>query len=186
MADIDKTKFIQTYGIDDDNFLAYLNKFATLKKIVGMERLDVISKEKLNHLYNRFIYYNSLGHNLDTIIEETTPDIRSLFFFNGDGYFEYKLPVANTTIVNSSFARVCISGRICEVKIQFGCLKALNQNDLIFDLVPSPYIDSSFNLFSKTGTNGLFKIDNDGIKVGSNSIPVSNEFIGTFTYIIKK
>ena len=75
MADINKTKFIQTYGIDDDNFLTYLNKFATLKKIVGMGRLDVISKEKINHLYNRFIYYNSLGHNLETIIEETTSDI---------------------------------------------------------------------------------------------------------------
>ena len=88
MADINKTKFVQTYGIDDDNFITYLNKFSTLKKMVALERLDVIPKENINHLYNRFIYYNSLGHTLNTIIEETTPDIRRLFFQNGDGYFD--------------------------------------------------------------------------------------------------
>ncbi len=186
MVDIDKTKFIKTYGIDDDNFLVYLNKFGTLKKIVDMGDLNVIPVDKLKHLYNTFIYYNSLGHNLNTIIEETTPKVRELFLFNGHGYFEYKLPVYDTTKASSNFSRVGISDRICEVKILFATLKELNKDDLIFNLVPAPFIDSGFNLFSKTGTNSLFKIDNDGIKVASNTIPVGNEFVGTFTYIIKK
>ena len=186
MAGINKTKFIKTYGIDDDNFLAYLNKFPTLKKMVALERLDVIPKDSIRDLYNRFIYYNSLGHTLNTIVEETTPDIRSLFFQNGNGYFEYKLSSADTTKINSAFARVGISNRICEIKIQFGTLKELNENDLLFDLVPAPFIDSTFNIFSKTGNNAVLKIDNDGIKVANGKLPSSNEFIGTFTYIIKK
>ena len=119
MANIDKTKFIQTYGIDDDNFLAYLNKFDTLKKIIGMERLDIIPKESIRHLYNTFIYYNSLGHNLNTIVDETTPKVRELFFFNEHGYFEYNLPTIDTTSVTDVYSRVTISGRTCQIKIYF-------------------------------------------------------------------
>ena len=186
MADINKTSIINIYGIDDDNFIAYLNKFKTLKKIVNMGDLNVIPVDKLKHLYNTFIYYNSLGHNLDTIVDETTPKVRELFLFNGHGYFEYKLPISDTTKASSSFSRVGISDRICQIKIQFGTLKQLNENDLIFDLIPAPYVDSRFNIYSKDGFNAQLKIDNDGIKVATATLPASKEFVGTITYIIKK
>ena len=184
MADIDKTKFIKTYGIDDDNFLTYLNKFATLKKIVGMGRLDIIPKEKLRHLYNKFIYYNSLGHNLDTIVDETTSDIRTLFFFNGDGYFEYNLPVSNTTSVTDTYSRVTITGRTCQIKIHFKTTNTIPKNTLIFELIPAPF--SAFNSsIIYINTNISFYIDNNGLSITSD-IPINTTVGGTITYIIKK
>lgn len=185
MANINKTKFIKNYGIDDDNFLAYLNKFDTFKKIVDIGLLDVISKENINHLYNRFIYYNSLGHDLVTIVEETIPDIKNLFFFNGNGYAEYSLP-ANTSKISSSFSRVTISDRICHVKLQFTIKQTLNKHDIIFALTPAPSIDFGFKLFNNDGVNGELKITDDGVKVNSETFPNSGEFVGTVTYIIKK
>ena len=184
MADIDKTKFIQTYGIDDDNFLIYLNKFKTLKKIVGMERLDVIPKESVRHLYNRFIYYNSLGHNLDTIVEETTSDIRTLFFFNEHGYFEYSLPVSNTTSITDSYSKVTISGRICQIKIHFKTTNTIPKNTLIFELIPAPF--SVFNTsINYSNTNVSIYIDDNGLSVTSD-IPANTTVGGIITYIIKK
>ena len=185
MADINKTKFIQTYGIDDDNFLTYLNKFATLKKIVGMGRLDIMPKEKIRHLYNRFIYYNSLGHNLNTIVEETTSDIRRLFFFNGDGYFDYILPCYDTTNMKDNFSRVSVCGRICQVKIQFKTVNEIPANTLLFELTPAPIYN--FN------TVGNYKnvfiplyIYEDGIKLSHNSIPANTDIRDTITYVIRK
>ena len=185
MANIDKTKFIQTYGIDDDNFLTYLNKFPTFKKIVGMGRLDIISKEKLRHLYNRFIYYNSLGHNLNTIVEETTPKIRELFFFNGDGYFEYNLPVSDTTKMSNNYSKVTISGRICQAKIQFKAVDTIPIDTLLFSLLPAPF--SSFNtvITYRNNDTALYVCD-DGIKLVNNSIQANIDVRDTITYIIKK
>lgn len=184
MTNIDKTKFIQTYGIDDDNFLTYLNKFGTLKKIVAMGRLDVIPKEKLNHLYNKFIYYNSLGHNLDTIVNETTTDIRTLFFFNSDGYFEYNLPVANTTNVTDVHSRVTISGRTCQIKIYFKTTNTIPKGTHIFELIPAPF--SSFNTnIDYLNTSVSTYIDDNGLTITSD-IQTNTTIAGTITYIIKK
>lgn len=187
MADIDKTKFIKTYGIDDDNFITYLNKFATLKKMIGMERLDVIPKESVRHLYNRFIYYNSLGHNLDTIVDETTSDIKTLFFFNEHGYFEYKLPPANPSELDEVMATVSISGRICQVRLQFKTKKELDLNNVIFDLIPAPYSSFRAILFSPSSGVVSIYVNDEGIVLYSTTKIPANTFItGSFTYIIKK
>ena len=185
MANIDKTKFIKTYGIDDDNFLTYLNKFKTLKKIVDMERLDIIPKENIRHLYNTFIYYNSLGHNLNTIVDETTPKVRELFFFNGDGYFEYNLPVSDTTKMSNNYSKVTISGRICQVKIQFKTTDTIPIDSLLFSLLPAPF--SSFNTTISYRNNDItLYVCDDGIKLVNNSIPANTDVRDTITYIIKK
>lgn len=187
MANINKTNFIKTYGIDDDNFLAYLNKFGTLKKIVDMGRLEVISKEKLKHLYNRFIYYNSLGHTLDTIVEETTTDIRSLFFFNGDGYFEYILPPTNPSYLDEVLASVSVFGRICQVKLQFKTKIELDLNNIIFDLIPAPYSSFRDILFSPTNNTIPIYVTDEGIVLyRTTKIPANTFITGSFTYIIKK
>ena len=185
MADINKTSFINTYGIDDDNFLVYLNKFGTLKKIVDMGRLDVISKEKLNHLYNRFIYYNSLGHTLDTIVNETTSDIRSLFFFNGNGYFMYILPPTNSISIKDNSSVVAISGRTCQVKLVFVANTEIKKDTLIFNLTPAPFY--AFRADITTNTNNVeFTVNDDGIVLNNGSIPANTKVSGSITYIIKK
>ena len=186
MIYIDKDKLIETYGIDDDNFINYLNKFATLKKIVNMCRLDVISKEKLNHLYNRFIYYNSLGHNLDTIVEETTPIIRNLFYYNGNAHFEYKLPINDVTVCNSNGSFVTISGRVCQVKINITTKRELIDGEYLFSLIPAPV--SLFRLYFKTNNGDIsLIIDDDGLRYATTRIlPIDTFISSTFTYIFKK
>ena len=187
MVNIDKDKFIQTYGIDDDNFIAYLNKFGTLKKIVNMDRLDVISKEKLNHLYNRFIYFNSLGHNLDTIVEETTPIIRNLFYYNGNGHFEYKLPHNKILISDDNDSFVSISGRVCQVKLAFSTKKEIKNNDILFSLIPAPVSIFRVNLINIRNENYTFIIDSDGLKYSSDvNLPINTPISNTFTYIFRK
>ena len=184
MADIDKNKFIHDYGIDDNHFIFYLNKFATLKKIISMERLDIIPKESVRQLYNRFIYYKSLGHDLDTIVEETTTDIRTLFFFNEHGYFEYNLPISNTTNVTDVYSKVTISGRICQVKIHFKTTNTIPKNTRIFVLIPAPF--SVFNSsISYSNNNISLYIDDNGLSVTSD-IPTNTTVGGVVIYIIKK
>ena len=183
---IDKDKLIETYGIDDDNFINYLNKFGTLKKIVNMCRLDVISKEKLNHLYNRFIYYNSLGHNLDTIVEETTPIIRNLFYFNGNGHFEYKLPDDDGLLCATNDCLVFISGRVCQINLAFTNKKEIKENDLLFSLIPAPISRFRVKIFTKSGDITLI-IDDNGINYASTTdLPINSFISDTFTYIFKK
>ena len=80
MADINKTSIINTYGIDDDNFIAYLNKFKTFKNMINTGNTAIIPVDKLKELYYLFIYYCSLGHNLHTIVNETTNKVKKLFF----------------------------------------------------------------------------------------------------------
>lgn len=147
-----------------------------------MERLDVISKEKLNHLYNKFVYYNSLGHNLDTIVGETTPDIRTLFFFNGDGYFEYILPVSNTTNVSDEHSRVTISGRTCQIKVYFKTTNTIPRGTTIFELIPAPFSNFNTNINYLT-INVPSYIDEKGLSITSD-IQTNVIVAGTITYII--
>ena len=184
--DIDKDKFIQTYGIDDDNFITYLNKFATLKKIVNMSRLDVISKEKLSQLYNRFIYYNSLGHNLGTIVEETMPIIRNLFFFDGNGYFHYDLPFIETSGIYSNYSSVAISDRVCQLKIAFSTKTEIPSGTLLYDLLPAPFISFRISIYCDTSPNTTLVVSDEGITVGYVDIPANSEVSGEITYIIKR
>ena len=186
MVDIDKDKLIQVYGIDDDNFISYLNKFGTLKKIVNMCRLDVIPKEKLYHLYNRFIYFNSLGHNLDTIVEETTPIIRNLFYYNGNGHFEYLLPDNDELMMPNHECMVSISGRVCQVKLAFKNKKVIKENDLLFSLIPAPISRFRVKIFTKSGNITLI-IDDNGINYASETdLPIDTFISDTFTYIFRK
>ena len=184
MANIDKTKLIQTYGIDDDNFIAYLNKLNTLKKMIIMERLDIVPKESVKHLYNTFIYYKSLGHNLDTIVDETMPKVRELFFFNEHGYFEYNLPVANTTDVTKVDSRVAISGRNCQIKIYFKTTNTISRGTYIFESIPAPFSNFHTNI-NCSNTNIPVYISDNGLTFTSD-IPTNTTVAFTISYIIKR
>ena len=184
--DIDKDKLIQTYGIIDDKFIEYLNKFGTLKKIVNMCRLDVVSKEKLNHLYNRFIYFNSLGHNLDTIVEETTPIIRNLFYYNGNGHFEYILPDDDGSLCSMNKSFVTISGRVCQIKLELITKKELKDNDLLFSLIPAPVSEFRLNIARNIGNVSLI-INDNGIEYDTkDNLPIKSYISASFTYIFRK
>ena len=130
------------------------------------------------------LYYNSLGHNLNTIVEETTSDIRSLFFFNGNGYFEYDLPIFNITNVTDLYSRVTISDRTCQIKIYFKTTNTIPKNTKIFELIPAPFSNFNTNINYLNNNISLY-IDDNGLSVTSD-IPSNITVAGSITYIIKK
>ena len=183
MIDINKDKLIKVYGIDDDNFIAYLNKFKTLKKIINLGITSAIPVEKLRELYNIFVYYFSLGHDLDTIVNETITNVRTLFFFNGNGYLTYALGDTNNT--KGSYSRVAITGRICQVRIGFTTSKQINAGDLIYENAPAPIFEYRDDVYTNSG-NKVLKINETGIYLNDGTIQVNSTVYGETTFIVER
>ena len=183
MIDIDKNKLIKTYGIDDDNFISYLNKFKTLKKIINLGITTAIPVEKLRELYNIFVYYFSLGHDLNTIVNETIANVRSLFFFNGNGYLTYNLTGGDN--ITGGYSKVAITGRICQVRIGFTTAKQINAGDLIYDNAPAPIFEYRDDIYTASG-NKVLKINESGIFLNDGAIPANNAVYGETTFIVER
>ena len=181
MADINKTSIINTYGIDDDNFIAYLNKFKTFKNMINTGNTSIIPVDKLKELYYLFVYYCSLGHNLDTIVNETTNKVKKLFFNEGNEFFQYDLIPVNSTSVTGNYSRVIIVGNICQIRIGFTSSKQLNKDDILFSNIPSPVPEFRDIIYTNSG-NKTIRINGNGIMV-YDVIPASNTVNGSITYI---
>ena len=69
MKAINKTKFKQVYGIDDNNFINFLDdrNCATFKSLSKYCDKNIISKKDMETVYNRYIYYKSIGLDDKTI-----------------------------------------------------------------------------------------------------------------------
>ena len=72
MKAISKTKFKQVYGISDENFISFLDdrNCATFKSLSKYCDKNIISKKDMETVYNRYIYYKSIGLDDKTINEE--------------------------------------------------------------------------------------------------------------------
>lgn len=72
MKAISTTKFKRAYGISDENFINFLDdrNYVTFKSLSKYCDKDIISKEDMETVYNRYIYYKSIGLDNKTINEE--------------------------------------------------------------------------------------------------------------------
>ena len=72
MKAISKTKFKQVYNISDENFISFLDdrNCATFKSLSKYCDKNIISKKDMETVYNRYIYYKSIGLDDKTINEE--------------------------------------------------------------------------------------------------------------------
>ena len=72
MKALSKTKFKQAYGISDENFLNFIDdrNYATFKSLCRYCDTNIISKKDMETVYNRYIYYKSIGLDDKTINEE--------------------------------------------------------------------------------------------------------------------
>ena len=72
MKAINQTKFKQVYGISDENFINFLDdrNCATFKSLSKYCDKNIISKKDMETVYNRYIYYKSIGLDDKTINEE--------------------------------------------------------------------------------------------------------------------
>lgn len=72
MKAISKTNFKKAYDIDDNNFINFLDdrNYATFKSLCRYCDKNIISKKDMETVYNRYIYYKSIGLDDKTINEE--------------------------------------------------------------------------------------------------------------------
>lgn len=72
MKALSTTKFKQAYGISDENFLKFIDdkNCATFKSLSKYCDKNIISKKDMETVYNRYIYYKSIGLDDKTINEE--------------------------------------------------------------------------------------------------------------------
>ena len=72
MKAISKTNFKKAYNISDENFISFLDdrNCATFKSLSKYCDTNIISKKDMETVYNRYIYYKSIGLDDKTINEE--------------------------------------------------------------------------------------------------------------------
>ena len=72
MKAISKTNFKKAYNISDENFINFIDdrNFATFKSLSKYCDTNIISRKDMETVYNRYIYYKSIGLDDKTINEE--------------------------------------------------------------------------------------------------------------------
>ena len=72
MKALSKTNFKKAYNISDENFLNFLDdrNYVTFKSLSKYCDTNIISKKDMETVYNRYIYYKSIGLDDKTINEE--------------------------------------------------------------------------------------------------------------------
>lgn len=72
MKAISKANFKKAYGISDENFISFLDdrNCATFKSLSKYCDTNIISKKDMETVYNRYIYYKSIGLDDKTINKE--------------------------------------------------------------------------------------------------------------------
>ena len=72
MKAISKTNFKKAYDISDENFLNFIDdrNYSTFKSLSRYCDKNIISKKDMETVYNRYIYYKSIGLDDKTINEE--------------------------------------------------------------------------------------------------------------------
>ena len=72
MKALNKTNFKKAYNISDENFLNFIDdkNYATFKSLSRYCDTNIISKKDMETVYNRYIYYKSIGLDDKTINEE--------------------------------------------------------------------------------------------------------------------
>ena len=72
MKALSKTKFKEAYNISDENFIKFLDdrNCVTFKSLSKYCDKNIISKKDMETVYNRYIYYKSIGLDDKTINEE--------------------------------------------------------------------------------------------------------------------
>lgn len=182
--DIDKDTLIKYYGIDDDNFVAYLNEFKTFKKIIKLGLTRTVPVNKLRELYNKFVYYFSIGHDIKTVVNETIPIIKNLFFYNGNEFLTFTL--SNTDILTSNYTSVGVVGRICQIRFGFTAGKQINAGDMIFNYNPAPIFEYRDTIYCNKGNVVVIRINETGIFLNEGTITAGTQVYGETSFIVER
>ena len=154
------TEFLKNrYGIEDDNFTDFINNnTATFREIINHPSQENISKEKVINIYNKYVYYNSIGINNSSIRSLLLNDIKNSFADS----FPIKPIFSNNSFFDVIKHRIVVRGNTATVSISMRIKKALTENLDILDYLPvndvTLYIPNIFPI--PDNTNNCCIIDN--------------------------
>ena len=163
MAVIDKTHFVGKYGIDDDNFITFINNNCyTFKQLLAIKKTTYyISKEDLTHIYNRYVYYRSIGMKDYIIYLQVKNEIKEVV--NNINYFGI---VSSNNFINTSTtaAKCIIKNGVAYVVINIDIKTATTGSETILGIenLPAPIEIQALDVnFKNSETNNYrFVINN--------------------------
>ena len=172
MKAISKTKFKQVYGISDENFISFLDdrNCATFKSLSKYCDKNIISKKDMETVYNRYIYYKSIGLDDKTINKELKNVYREIIHKLDNveiKKFEYASSYLQLNIFNSltfldDLAILSLDIEVKQAITGFGiaCLYNLPVPYGVSELFLSDYtkIDSTGDIYFEEGTPAGAKI----------------------------
>ena len=165
MANIDKDKFIQTYGIDDDGYLDFLNSYKSFRNLISVCDKDLIHPKNIKHLYNLYVYYNSIGMNYDAIKSQVNNKIYDL---THTIYFKL-LPAKKDSSISGQDGNLLITlyNKMCYLRCSFYSDNGLQYRELIYDNIPTPKNNTNYycnTRIDKIFGNSSFDISENGIR----------------------
>ena len=173
MKALSKTNFKKAYGISDENFLNFIDdrNFATFKSLSKYCDTNIISKKDMETVYNRYIYYKSIGLDDKTINEELKNVYREIIhklnyvkikkFEYSSGYVELNL--------NGAFNSLTFLDDLVILSLEMEVTQAITGFDLslLFNF-PVPY-----------GVSQLFLSENAEIDSSGDIVIKENTLAGT-------
>lgn len=151
--------------------------------MINITSLNMLTVGQVRHLYNKFLYYFSLGHNLDTIVNETVDNVRNLFYSNGHANMKFK--IISDERFKENISNVHIVDRVCYIRLYFTTLQEIKENELLFSSIPSPTLPYNANVETSEGSK-LVTVNNDGLKMYSSKLPANTTVRGNLMYIVDK
>ena len=181
MKTLSKTNFKKAYDISDENFLNFIDdrNYATFKSLCRYCDTNIISKKDMKTVYNRYIYYKSIGLDDKTINEELKNVYREIIHKLNNveiKKFEY----------SSSYIKLYLGG-INNSLTFLDDLAILSLEIEVIKEVNGFSIACLYNLPVPYGVSELFlsnnaKIDSSGDLVIQDGTPAGTKFSTTITY----
>ena len=190
MKSLDKDRFKQTYGINDEKFLNYLGTgdYNTFRALCRYYDVNLISKRDMERVYNRYIHISSLGIDDKTIDDILYKFYKELIFkLNGK-----KIAISDYNNEYISFSgntdnAFTFSNELVTVNFNFNVLKQLTSPaNLIFNLPIAENITTGKFISNITigGNCNEVRLNSEGDVYFRPNLQVGTLY-GTITYIYK-
>lgn len=173
MKALNKTNFTKAYGISDENFLKFIGdkNYTTFKSLSRYCDTNIISKKDMETVYNRYIYYKSIGLDDKTINEELKNVYREIIHNLNNveiKKFEY----------SSGYVKLYLGGAYTSLTF-LDDLAILSLDIEVIDSVAGFGVSVLYNLPVPYGVDKLFLSENATIDSSGDIYLEENTLVGT-------